>query len=320
MSQPPNYPGGPSEPSGGNQNPAGYPPPGPGSSPPPPGYGAPPPGYGAPAPGYGAPPPPPGYGAPPPGYGAPPPGYGPPQQGFGGPRGQHFSVGDAFSWAWNKFSQNAVAFIVATLVYLIVLGVIGGVMWGSASASGNMQTVTNSGEGYYETSTSGGLTAASIAILVVGYLLLIIGGVFMHAGLISGSLDIADGKPVSIGSFFKPRNFGPVVLASLLIAVLTAIGYALCIIPGLIFAFFAYLTIPFVIDHSLSPVDGLKASIATVRSNLGGALLSFLVQIAVVLIGELLCGIGLLAAIPVASLILIYTYRLLSGGQVVPVR
>ncbi|HZE16010.1 MAG TPA: hypothetical protein VE197_10050, partial [Mycobacterium sp.] len=34
--------------------------------------------------------------------------------------------------------------------------------------------------------------------------------------------------------------------------------------------------------------------------------------------GELLFGVGLIVAIPLAFLIQVYTYRRLSGGQVVP--
>jgi len=39
-----------------------------------------------------------------------------------------------------------------------------------------------------------------------------------------------------------------------------------------------------------------------------------------VLIGQILCGIGLVVAFPFAKLIQIYTYRKLSGGQVVPLQ
>jgi uncharacterized membrane protein len=58
------------------------------------------------------------------------------------------------------------------------------------------------------------LGAASIAVMVIGYVLLFVAGIFMHAGLLSGCLDIADGKPVTIGSFFKPRNLGAVFLTA----------------------------------------------------------------------------------------------------------
>ena len=41
-------------------------------------------------------------------------------------------------------------------------------------------------------------------------------------------------------------------------------------------------------------------------------------RIAAFIVGALACGVGLLVAAPVASLVMIYAYRKLSGGQVVP--
>lgn len=316
MSQPPQYPGSPN-PGTGEPNPAGYGPPGYNQPPPPPpGYGPPPgqqPGYGQPGPGGGYPPPP-GYGQPAPGYGQPPAGYGP-QGGFGGPA-QQFSVGDAFNWAWNKFSKNAGALIIPALVYGLVIAVIGGVLIAVMYPAFNTTTVSDNG--YYETSTSANFGAGATLVLILGYLALIAVGFYMQAAYVSGCLDIADGRPVTASSFFRPRNLGPMILAALLVAVLTTIGYILCVIPGIIFAFLAMFTIPFVIDRSLAPVDALKASIATVRSNIGGALLSALVQVVVLLVGELLCGVGIIVALPLAMLIQTYTYRRLSGGQVAP--
>jgi uncharacterized membrane protein len=343
MSQPPEYPG--SDPQWGNQNPPGYPPP-PG---PPPGYGAPPPpppppGYGPPPGGYnpsgppgpppgrppGPPPgPPPGYGPPPsppppqppgPGYGAPPTSY-PPQPGYGGqpggPPGQPFSVGEAFSWAWNKFTQNAVALVVATLAYGVVLGIayalsiVGGGLGGT--------TTTNTGYGTSYT-VSTGPSAVGLAVMIVGYLLAFAVGIFAQAAFLSGILDIADGRQVGIGSFFKPRNFGTVILASLLVSVLTGLGSVACVLPGLVVGFFAMFTVPFAIDRSQGAIDALKSSFSTVSSNFGNSFLAYLVQVACVVAGSIVCGIGLLVGGPVGALILIYAYRKLSGGQVVPVQ
>ena len=39
---------------------------------------------------------------------------------------------------------------------------------------------------------------------------------------------------------------------------------------------------------------------------------------AIVLPGLLACGVGIIVAAPVAALFMVYTYRRLSGGQVVP--
>ena len=346
MSQPPEHPGNPSDPEQGNQNPPGYPPP-PGYGtppPPPPGYGTPPPpppGYGPPPPGYGRPgppgpppggSPPPGYGAPPPppppppgppaGYGAPPAAY-PPQPGYGvPPAGQpaaQFNVGDAFSWSWNKFTSNAAALVVPVLVYGLVLAVLGSLTGFLTVALGQQSSTSYTDiSGKTTGSTSVTLGLASISVMLIGTILVFVVGVVMRAGLLSGCLDIADGKPVTIGSFFKPRNLGGAILAALLVAIGAWIGLILCIIPGIVFGFLAMFAIPFVVDRSLSPVESIKASIATVRSNVGGTLLSWLVQIAAILVGEFLCLVGLLVGIPIALLVLTYTYRKLSGGQVVP--
>ena len=288
MSQPPEYPGTPSEPHGGNQNPPGYPPP-PGYGTPPPGYGAPPPGYGAPPPqppGYGPPPggfPPPGYGAPPPpppgpppGYGAPPPGY-PPQPGYGGQPKPVFNIGDAISWSWNKFRQNAVPFIVATLAYGVVLVAINALIF--------VVTPEHEQHQLRWLPTCGRVSnpsPASWAIMAISHVALYALVVFAEAAFVTACLDIADGRPVTIGSFFQPRNLGMAILAALLVGVITAVGSVLCFIPGLIFGIFAQFTVPFVIDRSLSAIKALTTSFSTVASNIGPALLAWLVGVAAV--------------------------------------
>lgn len=287
MSQPPEQPADPAEPFGADPNP--------------PGYGAPPPS-------------PPGYGAPPANY-PPPPGYG----GYGAPASPQFDVTEALKWAWGKFQQNIAALVVPVLIYVAVITVFALIAALLPMVFGESTTTTYT-DSYGET-TSGVDIAygpASIAVMIVGYVLLFIAAIYMHAGVTTGALDIADGKPVTIGTFFRPRNVGSVFVVALLVAAGTVVGTILCVIPGIIFAFLTLFAIPFAVDRSLSPVESIKASIATTRANIGPSLLSWLVQYAVVLVGELLCGVGIIAAIPVAALIQVYTYRKLSGGQVVP--
>jgi len=80
----------------------------------------------------------------------------------------------------------------------------------------------------------------------------------------------------------------------------------------------ALFTIAFATDHGLSPIDALKASFTTVRSDIGSTLLSFLVQGLLVLAGFLVCGVGILVGGPLALLVQVYTYRRLSGGPIAP--
>ena len=333
MSQPPEHPGNPSDPQGGNQTP---PPPGYGTPPPSaPGYGAPPPtpppGYGAPPPGYGGSPPPPhGYAAPPPGYGAPPPGYGapppgypppgygapgypPPQPGYGVQQVKPaFTVSEAFSWAWGTFTKNAVPLLVATLAYVVLFSAASAVIVAGQSMGKAGTDTENTDLGLSH------LSPAGLAVVGFGYLLSYAVNAFAQAAFLSGCLDAADGRPLSIGSFFRPRNFGMALLAALAIGVLTSIGYAAFFLPGVIVTIFTQFVILFVVDRSQSVIKGFSSGVSLVTANIGNALLVWLLTILVVIAGFAACCVGVFVAAPLAALFLTYAYRKLSGGQVVP--
>jgi uncharacterized membrane protein len=325
--------------------PGGYPPPQQGGYPPPPqrgGYPPPPPPSGYPPPQQGGYPPPPqhgGYPPPPPPSGYPPPhqqgGYPPPPQGGGGyqqaPGGypaagapgyggaQPYSVGEAFSWAWNKFTKNAAPLIIATLVYgliMVVLQVIVNLVQAAVSPGVSDYTSSGSGFSYSWSTTSMGL--GGILISIVGWFVSLIVGAAIQSGYISGVLDIANGQEVSVGSFFRPRNIGQVIIAGLIVGVITTIGFFLCIIPGVIASIMLIFTIVALLDRNLSPVDAVKTSFELSKANFGNVFVTWLAMVATAFVGALLCGVGLIVAVPVAALILVYAWRRLSGGQVAP--
>jgi uncharacterized membrane protein len=327
--------------------PGGYPPPGQGGYPPPGQGGYPPPGQGGyPPPGQGGYPPPGQGGHPPPGQGGyqpqqggypPPPqqgGYPPPPQQGGyqqatggypptGPPGyggaQPYSVGEAFSWAWNKFTKNAAPLIIATLVYgliIVVLQVIVNLLQAAVSPGVSDYSSSGSGFSYSWSTTSMGL--GGILISIVGWFVLLIVGAAIQSGYIGGVLDIANGQQVSVGSFFRPRNIGQVIIAGLIVGVITTIGFFLCIIPGVIASIMLVFTIVALLDRNLSPVDAVKTSFDLSKANFGNVFVTWLAMVATAFVGALLCGVGLIVAVPVAALILVYAWRRLSGGQVAP--
>jgi uncharacterized membrane protein len=298
--------------------PGGYPPPQQGGYPPPPQRG-----------GYPPPPPPSGY-PPPPHQGGypPPPQHGGYQQASGGypPAGapgyggaQPYSVGEAFSWAWNKFTKNAAPLIIATLVYgliIVVLQVIVNLLQAAVSPGVSDYSSSGSGFSYSWSTTSMGL--GGILISIVGWFVLLIVGAAIQSGYIGGVLDIANGQQVSVGSFFRPRNIGQVIIAGLIVGVITTIGFFLCIIPGVIASIMLVFTIVALLDRNLSPVDAVKTSFDLSKANFGNVFVTWLAMVATAFVGALLCGIGLIVAVPVAALILVYAWRRLSGGQVAP--
>jgi uncharacterized membrane protein len=159
--------------------------------------------------------------------------------------------------------------------------------------------------------------------------LIFVAVIFLQAGYITGALDLSDGRQVTIGSFFRPRHFGNVILAAALLALVSVVVLALqWVVPGLlfwllahavlaVFGFFAIFTITFATDRDLPAFAALSASFGTVRSNIGGALLSALVQFVLIALALLPCFFGLVT-LPLALLIQVYTYRRLSGGPIAP--
>jgi uncharacterized membrane protein len=198
----------------------------------------------------------------------------------------------------------------------VIVGVLYGIVYGLAVALApeTVTTYNDYGSGFeYSANTS--LGAASLAVLVVGGIVLLVVGAAMQSAYLAGVLDIANGQSVTIGSFFKPRYLGAVILATVIVAILTSIGYALCVIPGLAVSIFTLFTIIAVLDRNMSPIDAIKHSVEITRANFGQVLLAWLLTAVIAIVGSLLCGIGLLVALPFAALFLVYTYRKLTGGQ-----
>jgi uncharacterized membrane protein len=229
------------------------------------------------------------------------------------------NVGEAFSWAWNKFSKNAVPLIVATLIYGVIVGVVYGIVYGVALLLAPDPVVYSDSYGSgFSYSYSAGFGAASIAVLVLGALVMLVLIGAIQSAYLGALLAIANGEQVAVGSFFRPRNVGSVVLGALIVGVLVAIGYVLCVLPGLAVAIFTIFTTILIVERNLAPIDAIKASVDIVKANFVQVLLAWLIFGVITTVGSLLCGIGLLVAVPVATLYLVYTYRKLTGGQIAP--
>lgn len=245
-------------------------------------------------------------------------GFPPPAPGFPPGDGRPaFSVGEAFGWAWNKFAKNAVPLIVATLVFGVVLLALQGIV-------NIVQMLVSPGDTSYVADDSGlsfsyaATGVAGILVAIIGWFLSLVVTAAIQSAFLGGIFDIANGQQVTVGSFFRPRNIGNVIIAGLIVGVITTIGLFLCIVPGVIASFLLMFTTIAVLDRNLAPMDAIKSSFQTAKANVGPVLLVWLTSIAVVLVGVLLCGVGLLVAAPVATLLLVYTYRTLNGGYVAP--
>jgi uncharacterized membrane protein len=247
---------------------------------------------------YGSVPPPEG-GYPPPPYG----GYPPAPPGGATP----YNASDAIGYGWRKFKENAGPMVLATL---LVAAVSIALSFISEQIAPSPSFVSSDGTFEFD---GGGLGASLVAQPVVG----VFAYIFI-AMLTKGALDVVDGKKFDIGRAFGALNFGKVLLAGLLISIVSNIGFLLCVIPGLIFAIFAYFTMFFVIDTDQDPVQSILSSFKLVGENFGQALLSGLLAALVLIGGALLCLVGLLAAFPIITIAGAYAFRRFQGQPVAP--
>jgi uncharacterized membrane protein len=229
-----------------------------------------------------------------------------------------FSVGDAFSWGWEKFTQNWSAIVIATLIYVVALGLIeiifavilrGALLNSTPSITvdtTNNTVTTSSGAGWFAQLLFGALSI---------FVLLLVAAV-VQSGIIHGALEIADGKRVEFIDFFKFEKIGAVIVGGLLVGIATGIGYLLCIIPGIIVAFLTPFYLFFILDKNQSPVDAIMSSVRIVSQNVGAMILLILAVYVAYFVGALVCLVGLIVTMPVALLAMTFGYRKLQNEPV----
>ena len=259
--------------------------------------------------------PPPGPpGGPPPGGGFPPPAP-PTGPGDGYPSGpQGYSVGNAFSYAFKKFQENLLPLILITLVLIVAAAIIQ-FIGNMISAAATPDVVFNFETGEYEGGGGGFFGIAMILSFLFGALSFV-ANLVIQSGIIKASLALTRGQKIDVGSAFSGINWAQVVIAALIIGALTFVGLLLCVLPGILVVFFTSYTLYFVIDRNQDAVTAIKSSVALVKDNAGVLVLFFLASLAAYIVGACLCGVGLLAAIPVVVLAQAYTFRTLTNDPV----
>ena len=152
----------------------------------------------------------------------------------------------------------------------------------------------------------------SAAAAIVGYLI--------QAAFIRAALDVTEGRQLSFGDFFKFVEPGPVILTALILALISAV---LSIFPVIGAARLAGRELPadlhVLVRHRQAPRAGGRAE-GQLRSsspaNLSTTILFYLLSIAIYFAGAILCGVGLLVAVPVVLLATAFLFKRLLGDPI----
>jgi uncharacterized membrane protein len=237
-----------------------------------------------------------------------------------GGSGGGYSVGNAFSYGWTKFTQNIGQILIAVLVLVgvvIVIQVVGFFI-GRAVAC-DPEVSYNSSTGSMKIDDCGGIFVAQNIVSWIFSLISWVISMIIGAGIVRAALDITEGKELDPKTILTPRKLGDVVVASLLIGIATFVGIILLVIPGLLVMFFTSYTLYFLMDREdLGAIDAIKASFEFTKNNAGNVILWFLISLVAWVIGACLCGIGLIVAVPVVLIGTAYTYKTLNNEPVAP--
>jgi hypothetical protein len=127
---------------------------------------------------------------------------------------------------------------------------------------------------------------------------LLLGGPVL-AGFYLASDNLRQGKPVEVKDLLQGLNlFIPLLLVTLLVSLVTAIGFLLLILPGIYFSvsyLFAHL---FVLFYDVPATEAIHLSRKTISGNFPKMLLLWLVLAGINMLGALAFGVGLLITIP----------------------
>ncbi|MFZ4519073.1 MAG: hypothetical protein ACOYOP_11830 [Microthrixaceae bacterium] len=206
-------------------------------------------------------------------------------------------VGAAVSYGWKKFTENAGQFIflmVAVVVAAIVLSFIRGIL-------------TPNSTGFLALIWTFALAAGFQIVLQI-----------IQAGVYRAGLGVTKGTAPNVSMLAQTENIVPYILTVIVVGLGAIVGFALCIIPGIIWMIFMTYAPIIALDKGVGPGEAITQSFNWVKDNFGQVFVILLVAWLIYVAGFILCCVGLLVSAPVALVAIIYSYRALNQEPVVP--
>jgi len=229
--------------------------------------------------------------------------------------------GAAFSYGWEKFKEHWQAVLVALIigfVIIVVLGVIGYLIQ-SALTSTDACKVTSTNNGLRFSGGCGDDGPGFFTYLFASALfqfLILLGTSILQLFVIRATLMIMRGEPLDASKVMSTDRLGSYILGAIIVGVLTFVGFVLCILPGIAVGIFVLFWGYFLVDKGMSPIEAITASFNLVKDNLGTVIIFWLLTILATIAGAIVCGVGLIVAIPVVVIATGYMYKRLQGEPV----
>jgi hypothetical protein len=192
----------------------------------------------------------------------PPPPPPPPSAGGGGQIPQR-GLGDLLSEAFEVYKANAAKLVTIVAIVVVPLSLISNLLryvvfkpaltTSTTTIGGRTFTTTNIASGSFGAFVGGALVAAAIAIIITAVL---------QAALTRGAALASVGDPVDAEASYRYgfHKFGSVLLISILVGLVVAVGFILLIVPGVIFLTMLAVAIPSLIVEDRRGTDAMGRS------------------------------------------------------------
>lgn len=200
----------------------------------------------------------------------------------------HWSINDVLSEAWEKQNGVKLAFWLAMLIYLVVVGVLGYVLELALGKEG------------------AGVMVAQLVIGLATYP--------MAAGFIMMGVKRAAGLPVSATMIFD--YYGKtlqIFLLNLVMSILVVIGILLLVLPGIYLAIAYAMAIPLLVEKNMGIWEALETSRKAITKCWFRYFGLMLLMLVIILISIIPLGLGLIWTMPTLMLVMGVVYRDLFG-------
>lgn len=218
----------------------------------------------------------------------------PPPPMMGGPQGgiPPKTLGEILSAAFSIYKANASKLVLVIALVVVPLSLIGALFFGVVFAPERIE-VGSTGSGVV-VDYAGRSWGANLLVGSIGALIAIIISAILQAAILRAAAQATIGDPVDVEASYRYgfKRLGSVILLSLLVGLIVAVGFILLIVPGIIFLVFLSASIPVLIVENRRGTEAMSRSWNLVKGHFWHALV-------VILVAALIVGVvsGIIGAI-----------------------
>jgi hypothetical protein len=201
-------------------------------------------------------------------------------------------LGEILSSAFNIYKANASQLILIVAVVVVPLSLISAVFSGVVFAPDKVQVTNTGGQVVFDYAGRG----LGVALLAgaIGALIAVLISAVLQAAILRAAAQATIGDPVDVEASYRYglKRLWSVILVSILVGLVVAVGFILLVIPGIIFLVFLSVSIPVLIVEGRRGTEAMGRSWNLVKGNFWHAF-------GVIVVAALIVGIisGIIGAI-----------------------